>query len=250
MVFCQLAELGIGRRLAENLNAITDLSQNNGLKEVMGVVRKLKAGTAGVGRVPGNLNILKNLQHLEWRRKQQGFRKIKELYLFLLWKLTDKCMNRWCHTNREIKFQNKLGKTKNLAYASFNFKDMFARLSCERLRFFFLAIKLRSERNTQLSDQRMAIRKLSSLFDKANKVDLIHGFAVIKVLFEFKSELDDRIKLNSKMTNLRSTINNNLLQKQRVRRRFIRNPGEVFWVQDYGNENPAAENAPVGLLAP
>jgi hypothetical protein len=65
----------------------------------------------------------------------------------------------------------------------------------------------------------------------------------MKVLFEFKSELDDKIKMNSKMTNLRSTINNKLLKKGRIRRRFIRNPDELFSKQEEPTNSPAVENA-------
>ena len=81
--------------------------------------------------------------------------------------------------------------------------------------------------------------------ERKNKADLIHGFAVVKVLFEYKSELDDRIKKNSKTTNLRSTINNNLLNRQRVRRRFIRNREDLFSTQNQTGGNSAVENSSV-----
>ena len=94
MIFSDFSHLGVGAALLKNLDSITNLSQNNGLKQVLEVARKFKSDSPNDGRVKGNVNILKNLRGLELRRKQSGFRKIKELYLFLLWKLTDKCMNR------------------------------------------------------------------------------------------------------------------------------------------------------------
>jgi hypothetical protein len=52
---------------------------------------------------------------------------------------------------------------------------------------------------------------------------------VLKVLFEFKGELDHEIKIFSKMTNLRSNVNNNLMNTNRVRRRFIRHKNDFIF---------------------
>lgn len=93
----------------------------------------------------------------------------------------------------------------------------------------FRMIKMRSEMNIQLLNQNMGFDLLDRIIKRERSSLLIYAFSVIKVLFEFKNELDHEIKLNSKMVNVRANVNNKLLRTNRIRRRFIRNKEDFIF---------------------
>lgn len=141
---------------------------------------------------------------------------------------------------RKIRFEEDLSRISRLAYGGFYLKENIERITYRRKRQAFMMIKMRSMMNLQMLQQNMGITLLNSFFSKNKRSYLIYAFMSLKVMFEYKNELDNDIKMSSKMTTLRSNVNNKLLNTNRVRRRFIRHKQDFIFKNEGENQNGGA----------
>lgn len=172
-----------------------------------------------------------------------GLRKIKNLTNYLNQKLSFNSMGRWNNNTKKIKFQEQIRKLRKIAFGGLKLTNSLDSLSLPKKIYSLAMIKAKSDWNRQLAKRMKGFNILSNLIDNTTNNNIIHTFSVLKVLFEFKSQVDDDIKTKCRTNKLRSMLNNNLLKNNRVRRRFIRHKGDFFCNTD----NDAAADQPQAI---
>jgi len=90
-------------------------------------------------------------------------------------------------------------------------------------------IQMRSQMNSHSNQQNLGLGLLNNIAESNRRGQMIYAFTVIKVLFEYKNQVDHEIKINSRMTVIRSNVNHKIAKNGRIRRRFIRHKDDFIF---------------------
>lgn len=187
----------------------------------------MKKGTFKESQAMPCANLVLLIEQLKIKRESNWMRRLKEFNQFIRWRLYDKTYHRWEYNIKELQYYDMLRKLRKIAVAGQNLKMKFHRMTLNKKREAFLMIKMRSEYNLLLMSFARGFASIQTTISDRHIIDLTHAFSVIKILFEYKSEIDTKIKIGIKTDTVRACVNNNLIKSNRVRRRFIRHANDL-----------------------
>ena len=206
------------------LKNLADRGKNKGLDKLSSISGLLKRQGTMNNLSFGNSMILLLLDALKRDHLAHAFNRIKTFYYLFRWKLNFVGMNRWKALKTRQQLREKLANTSNIIQGALRLKSLFTRSYKEQRADAFYQIQA-----AELS-KLAALQKVKSLLILA-KIEkmrtfsgLLEAFGRIKAYYRVLDERDGRFreKLGQVASSLLGTLNSNLLNKRRVRRKFIR----------------------------